>query len=144
MNLILLNCYSTRRHLEACSDDKMFAMRSSIVWFLFVISWVPNFAQALKILGVYPTSYKSHINYNNAVLRTLVQNGHQVTMISPFRECAKENYTYIDTSNQTQLLLNAIGVDEFSYMDTTTGVYFILHDEVQLCYDFVKLPEIQV
>ena len=41
-------------------------------------------ANTYKILGVFPMQSKSHFAIGNSVMKSLVDEGHQVTMISPF------------------------------------------------------------
>lgn len=50
-----------------------------------------------KILGVFPLGFKSHYNIGHAVMKSLVESGNNVTMISPFPR-AQNTYNYQDIS----------------------------------------------
>lgn len=43
-----------------------------------------EFSEPLKVLGVFPTFGRSHWNVGNGLLMSLVEAGHEVTMVSAF------------------------------------------------------------
>lgn len=59
-------------------------MKSAIIF--LIINAFLNTAQSSKILIVYPLFGTSHYILGNAIARTLVEAGHDVTMVSPFEE----------------------------------------------------------
>lgn len=46
-------------------------------------AWL-TLANAYKILGVFPMQSKSHFAIGNSVMKSVVDAGHEVTMISPY------------------------------------------------------------
>ena len=46
-------------------------------------AWL-TLANAYKILGVFPMQSKSHFAIGNSVMKSLVVEGHEVTIISPY------------------------------------------------------------
>lgn len=71
-------------------------MKVIFVLFVFAISC----ANSLKILGVFPEPTKSHYAIGDAVMRTLNEAGHEVTMISAFEsKKSTKNYRQIKINN---------------------------------------------
>lgn len=54
---------------------------------------------AMRILAIEPVSGKSHWNFMSSVIRVLTENGHDVTVFTPFPDGDRINYTEIDISN---------------------------------------------
>lgn len=54
--------------------------------------------ETARILAVESIAGKSHWNYVSSILRVLSNNGHQVTVFTPFPEGERANYTEVDTS----------------------------------------------
>ena len=53
----------------------------------------------LKVLGIIPFPSKSHFAIGNGIIESLVDAGHEVTVMSPYPQKAKrENYHEIDVS----------------------------------------------
>lgn len=50
---------------------------------LVFCAWL-TLAKSYKILGVFPLPSKSHFAIGNSVMKSLVDEGHDVTIISPF------------------------------------------------------------
>lgn len=71
-------------------------MMSRIILLLSVIVAICNGVNSYKILGIYPVGSKSHYYVGHALMKGLALEGHDVTVISPFR--LKEpipNYTEV-------------------------------------------------
>jgi len=81
-------------------------MKSNTLYtYLFSIFLVYTFVSSLilpvetaRILAVESIAGKSHWNYVSSILRVLSNNGHQVTVFTPFPEGERDNYTEVDTS----------------------------------------------
>ncbi|XP_029342289.1 uncharacterized protein LOC115033041 [Acyrthosiphon pisum] len=56
-----------------------------------------------RILAVETFGGKSHWNYVSAILRVLSNNGHHVTVFTPFPDGERDNYKEVDTSNDFQI-----------------------------------------
>jgi len=54
--------------------------------------------ESARILAVETIAGRSHWNYVSSILRVLSNNGHQVTVFTPFPEGERANYTEVDTS----------------------------------------------
>jgi hypothetical protein len=52
--------------------------------FLSLISILTINSEGSKILGVFPTKWKSHWSVGASVLKQLASSGHDVTFVSPF------------------------------------------------------------
>ncbi|VVC34036.1 UDP-glucuronosyl/UDP-glucosyltransferase [Cinara cedri] len=65
-------------------------------------------AENARILAVETVAAKSHWNFMSSVLRALTESGHSVTVVTPFPEGNKENYTEVDTSD---ILPTMVGID---------------------------------
>lgn len=67
---------------------------------LFVLASVLLQVDGLKVLGVLPFSSKSHFAIGNSIVKSLLNAGHEVTVISPYPQKKKlENYRDIDVSS---------------------------------------------
>lgn len=67
-----------------------------VVVALFASSIAP--VDSVRILAVEPVAGKSHWNFMSSVLRALAENGHHVTVFTPFPDGDRANYTEIDIS----------------------------------------------
>lgn len=69
--------------------------------FLFTFSSnLYNFIDSLNILGILPFTSNSHFNIGYAIIKTLYEAGHNVTVISAYpRKQKMENFTDIDGSS---------------------------------------------
>ena len=55
-----------------------------------------NGSHAFKILGVFPSMYKSHTIIGEALMTGLAEAGHEVTVVTAFPHTKKiDNYTHI-------------------------------------------------
>lgn len=75
-----------------------------IMAFAMANQWIMPVENA-KILAVETIAGKSHWNFMSAVLRSLTDVGHEVTVFTPFPEGARENYTEVDTSKSFPIKL---------------------------------------
>uniref|UniRef100_A0A023EW79 UDP-glucuronosyltransferase n=1 Tax=Aedes albopictus TaxID=7160 RepID=A0A023EW79_AEDAL len=73
------------------------------IWWLLLFSsvWIISNqnVQSAKILGVFPTSSKSHYIVGSALMKALANKGHEVTVISPFpQQKPLKNYRDVTTT----------------------------------------------
>ena len=68
-----------------------------VPWLFVVFSFFICCVNCYKILGVFPLGFKSHYYIGNAVMKSLVESGNNVTMISPFPR-PQNTYNYQDIS----------------------------------------------
>ncbi|XP_060862529.1 UDP-glucosyltransferase 2-like [Metopolophium dirhodum] len=106
--------------------------RSSIVVFIlfFTISnfWILPVENA-RILAVETLGCKSHWNFMSAVLRSLTDTGHSVTVFTPLLDGDRDNYTEVDLSNNFPILMAkdmtatlAVYGHPIVYMNKKTGL----------------------
>ncbi|XP_022181664.1 UDP-glucuronosyltransferase 2B2-like isoform X2 [Myzus persicae] len=72
-----------------------------LVWAL-VGSYIQP-ASSARILAVETVGGKSHWNFMSGILRALVNDGHSVTVFTPFADGNRENYTEVDTTSEGAL-----------------------------------------
>jgi glucuronosyltransferase len=63
---------------------------------------------ALEILAIETASGKSHWNFMSAILRSLSENGHNVTAFTPFSDGNRVNYTEVYVEIPTIVGMNAV------------------------------------
>ncbi|XP_050419910.1 uncharacterized protein LOC126832913 [Adelges cooleyi] len=61
-----------------------------------------RYSESLHILAVAPYAAKSHWNFMTSVLHALTDEGHSVTVLTPFLNGNYENYTEIDSSGSQE------------------------------------------
>lgn len=91
---------------------------------MIVGQWLMSPAENARILALETVSGISHWNFMSAVLRSLTDVGHEVTVFTPFPNGDRINYTEVDTSKDFRLvvscdiikLINKIGKST-NYMD---------------------------
>lgn len=66
----------------------------TILFCLICTTWL-NFATGYKILGVFPTSFKSHYILGRALMKKLAEEGHEVTFVTPITTGPLPNVTEI-------------------------------------------------
>ncbi|KAL4120280.1 hypothetical protein QTP88_013002 [Uroleucon formosanum] len=88
-------------------SNKMYLPLFSILIYTFVGSWIPSPVEGARILAVETVGGKSHWNFMSAILRALVDNGHNVTVFTPFNDGNRENYTEVSTSDGSLMFLDA-------------------------------------
>lgn len=71
--------------------------------FIGPLNYAPT--DALNVLAVKNVPGKSHWNFMSAVLRALTDNGHNVTVYTPFIDGNRINYTEVDLSSEIPLKL---------------------------------------
>lgn len=67
----------------------------SIVIFTLVSCTCIQSGNTARILAIETFAGKSHWNFMSAVLRAMTDNGHNVTVFTPFVDGNRENYTEI-------------------------------------------------
>ncbi|XP_060853245.1 UDP-glucosyltransferase 2-like isoform X2 [Rhopalosiphum padi] len=79
-----------------------------LVFYIFtgLISYVP--VDALEILAIENIAGKSHWNFLSAVLRSLSDNGHNVTVFTPFPDGNRVNYTEVYIELPSKISLDAV------------------------------------
>lgn len=60
-------------------------MKSKVV-VLFALCVISSTVNSYKILGVLQSASKSHYIIGHAIMKALAQDGHQVTVLTPFKE----------------------------------------------------------
>lgn len=56
------------------------------LYFFLITSCMSSLTCAYKILGVFPVGAKSHYIIGNSLMKGLAEKGHEVTVISPYKE----------------------------------------------------------
>uniref|UniRef100_A0A2H8TGW4 UDP-glucuronosyltransferase 2B13 n=1 Tax=Melanaphis sacchari TaxID=742174 RepID=A0A2H8TGW4_9HEMI len=69
-------------------------------------SWILTPADGARILAVETVGGRSHWNFMNSILQVLVDNGHNITVFTPFSEGNHENYTEVNTFKESKTLLD--------------------------------------
>ncbi|XP_060842899.1 UDP-glucosyltransferase 2-like [Rhopalosiphum padi] len=89
------------------SNSKNYSHSSVIVLVLFLMIsnlWILPVENA-KILAVETLGCKSHWNFMSAVLRSLTDAGHSVTVFTPLTDGDRTNYTEVDLSKNFPILM---------------------------------------
>ncbi|XP_065223737.1 UDP-glucosyltransferase 2-like [Planococcus citri] len=88
---------------------KTFFDFGSSLLFLLMVGDV-TFSYGAKILGIFPLPLKSHFATTSAVMKSLADVGHEVTMVTPFpSELSKENFSSIIDTRVSYSLLGNVG-----------------------------------
>lgn len=75
-----------------------------------------NGVNSYKILGVFPTAAPSHYIVGSALMRGLAADGHEVTIISPFKEKVPiANYTEVYLEGAYEAFANGTCNEEISH-----------------------------
>lgn len=90
------------------------------VFYIFTVSLTWSPVNALQILAVEYIPGKSHWNFMSAILQTLVDNGHNVTVFTPFPEGDRVNYTEFDLSNDLPMKVAMNAVEIFQTFSKTS------------------------
>lgn len=69
--------------------------------FLIFLSATLNLTEGYKVLGVFPTMSKSHYILGSAIMKRLAEEGHEVTVLTPF-------ILNKDVANMTEVLVDGI------------------------------------
>ena len=99
-----------------------------------------------KILGIFPHPAKSRFAYNNEVMKSLIEAGHEVTVITSNRQqAATENYTsIIDVSVKERPAVGLTKIDDFATQNIFKVTNFLSDYEEPFCTAVLNSPEIQV
>lgn len=55
-------------------------------WFHIILaSFLYQYASGYKILGIFPVATPSHYSLGHTLLKSLAEEGHEVTMVGPFK-----------------------------------------------------------
>lgn len=113
------------------SNSNNYSHSSFIVLMLFfTISnrWILPVENA-KILAVETIGCKSHWNFMSAVLRSLTNAGHSVTVFTPLTDGDRKNYTEVDLSKNFPILMAKdmketldVYANPFTYINMKTGL----------------------
>lgn len=72
-----------------------------LIPFIHVIPflWVCTPVETLRILAIEPVAARSHWNFLGSVFRVLAENGHNLTVFTPYPNGDRVNYTEVDISH---------------------------------------------
>ena len=102
-------------------------------------------AEGARILGVFAYPAKSHFTFNSAILKSLSNVGHEITVITSFpQDIAGENYTVIDTSNEFSIQVGNTTYNEFRKISSRSILRVGFSHEKPICEKVWKRKEIQV
>lgn len=80
------------------------------------LSLILTSINALNILGIVPFGSNSHFAIGNSIIKTLHRSGHNVTIMSPYRQKEKlENFQEVDVSSVLEKFRKGKN-DEFNQM----------------------------
>ncbi|XP_017073251.2 LOW QUALITY PROTEIN: UDP-glycosyltransferase UGT5 [Drosophila eugracilis] len=114
-------------------------MKFALLFHLLLAGYLysqPELAEGSKILAVYAFPGKSHFMMHTALMRELVESGHQVTMISAF-SLEKEKLG----SNYTEILIEPV-YDFWHDVKLNFGAQHLFELTRMNNYDFLKMLEI--
>lgn len=80
-------------------------MQLSCFFFQIILFWSSLISplQTARILGVFHLDGKSHLNFHEAMMKSLLAAGHQVTVLSPISSTfSHENYTLFNFLNRSE------------------------------------------
>jgi glucuronosyltransferase len=83
-------------------------MMKLLVFYIFTSLITYAHVDALEILAIENIAGKSHWNFMSAVLRSLSDNGHNVTVFTPFIDGNRVNYTEVYVELPSIMLLDAV------------------------------------
>lgn len=86
--------------------NKMYLSLFSIFIYTSIGSWIYAPVEGARILAVETVGSKSHWNFMSSILRTLVENGHNVTVFTPFIDGDRENYTEVSTFTEDTVFVD--------------------------------------
>lgn len=118
---------------------------SNLQIILWGLSESPTITNGAQILGIFPAPGKSHFSFNEAMMRSLHNAGHEITFVSPFPyDESLKNYSVVDSRNNTPIfihMMNGGATRDFSY----SGLIPLgIEIENKLCKDVLGSSEIQV
>ncbi|XP_065216826.1 UDP-glucosyltransferase 2-like [Planococcus citri] len=118
-------------------------MRIYVVY--YTLAFLIHANDGAKILGIFPMPVKSHFTCNNAIMKSLIEANHEVTVITSFPEQASaENYSsIIDVSAKGMIFVGQSKIDEFATQNVFRFLNLTNDMEHPFCAEVLKLPEIQ-
>lgn len=87
-------------------DDSRTFAALLLLLLLLVAGPLTMSADGMRVLAVETIAGKSHWNFMRAVLRSLTDAGHAVTVFTPFPDGDRDNYTEVDTSAAFRMKLD--------------------------------------
>ncbi|XP_065225367.1 UDP-glucosyltransferase 2-like [Planococcus citri] len=126
-------------------QKKIVNMKFTFLNLLCALIFQSHFSEGAKILGIFTIEAQSHFSYHNAVMKSLMEVGHSVTIITPFPEqAALENYTsIIDVSPKEKLWVGKATPDEHAIQNVMEFMDLMIENELLYCDKIINLPEIQ-
>lgn len=126
---------------------------NKIIYFaLFCVNVLPILftftpVNSLRILAIAPISAKSHWNFASSVVHALRENGHNVTVFTPFPEKDQVNYTEIDVSDVIPKMSNMETTDELfkAFCKPTVFIPLVMNMSRYFChliYENVQMVKI--
>lgn len=104
-----------------------------------------QFISGAKILGIFPIRSKSHSSFTNAIMKSLLAEGHEIVIISPFdKKNSHENFTVINSFIDSSKYNLQSGIEDLLKMNAFERLKFINDLEINHCYNLMKIKEIQV
>ncbi|XP_065216827.1 UDP-glucosyltransferase 2-like [Planococcus citri] len=102
-------------------------------------------SNGFKILGIFPLPAKSHFTCNNAIMKSLIDAGHEVTVITSFpKQASAENYSsIIDVSEGEIIFVGQSTFDDFISQSPSKLLEKGMEIEFPYCAKVLNLPEIQ-
>ncbi|XP_060863129.1 LOW QUALITY PROTEIN: UDP-glucosyltransferase 2-like [Metopolophium dirhodum] len=82
------------------SKYKIYLPLFPLLIYTFAGLWIPAPVESANILAVETFGGKSHWNFMSSILQALVDNGHNVTVFTPFTDGNHENYTEVSISTE--------------------------------------------
>ena len=111
--------------------------------YTFVGSWIIP-VESARILAIETIAGSSHWNYVSSVLRVLSNNGHHVTVFTPFPDGERTNYTEVNTSNDHGR--NFVGMDLIDTLNLwrhpTSMMKFLITERTFMCDKVYKSVEL--
>lgn len=113
---------------------------------LYLIIFLLANAKAARILGIFPTGAKSHFEFNKSIMKSLHAAGHEITIISPFKETEPlENITFISMSLESLESTTIKGsIENFVKLPLFTYFRSIAVINQRYCENFSRLKYRQV
>lgn len=112
--------------------------------FLFICTPTP--VNTMRILAIEPVAGRSHWNFLSSVFRVLAENGHNVTVFTPFPEGDQGNYTEIDISELIPKTTDVPASKLIKYFyKSTTFIPFVMNItryHCHLLYENVQMQNI--
>lgn len=85
LNVFINRLFMSFSRLQTFCQSRCSTMKKIALIFLVFFVLCGN-VKCFKILGIFPSPSKSHYYVGNALMKGLAEKGHEVTVISPFKE----------------------------------------------------------